>query len=423
MISSQNLILNTASKVETAKSSKDNLLDPVDLTANSGAKKDSPDNLNIPDANAFVLLLSQVFSNVATSVNTSTSKLTDSADDKAPSKGTDDAQNALLNINADVTQVNSNTIVPQTVLDANSIVPQTVFDANSNVPVKQDATLAKANDNPALNWIDSSSFQSISPFVAQTDVANAAKVTSDLNNKPLTADVLSTTSTVTSKTKADSTQDKADYNSDSIDNLSPNAGKFKENITQSLQQLSTAITDNGVKPEKADTLSNTANNAQMSALLNQPVREQVSQQKALEIPVPVTNPQWGDKFSDHVVWLGQNDVKSAVINIHPEELGPLEINVKVVKDTATVTIASHSAQVRDIVDQAIPRLREMMADQGIHLSDVQINADQRSNQFSQNNGNNNEAQEDNSATGPDGETQLVSTIKKPPSDRLVDYFA
>ncbi len=46
----------------------------------------------------------------------------------------------------------------------------------------------------------------------------------------------------------------------------------------------------------------------------------------------------------------------------------MEISVKMVKDSAVVTINSHSAQVRDSVDQAIPRLRDMMAEQGVNFS-------------------------------------------------------
>jgi flagellar hook-length control protein FliK len=124
------------------------------------------------------------------------------------------------------------------------------------------------------------------------------------------------------------------------------------------------------------------------------------------------------------VWLGQNDIKSAVIKISPEELGPIEINVKVVKDNASVNIISHSAQVRDLVDQAIPRLRDMMAEQGLNLSDVQVNAEQRSNQFAQSGNSNNDQQHEatSSASDADDEIQLISSVKKGPK-RLVDYFA
>ncbi|TIE03627.1 flagellar hook-length control protein FliK, partial [Legionella pneumophila] len=54
--------------------------------------------------------------------------------------------------------------------------------------------------------------------------------------------------------------------------------------------------------------------------------------KNFSIPIHVNHSQWSEQLSEHIVWLGHQDVKSALIKIHPEELGPLEINVKVVKD-------------------------------------------------------------------------------------------
>jgi flagellar hook-length control protein FliK len=178
----------------------------------------------------------------------------------------------------------------------------------------------------------------------------------------------------------------------------------------------------GGKSDTSLDLFNSPNNA-VPVITNQPVHEQViGQTKTLEIPVPVTHPQWGDKFADHIAWLGKNEITSAMIKIHPEELGPIEINIKVVKDVASVNIISHSAQVRDIMDQAIPKLRDVMSAQGLNLSEVQISADQRGNAFAQNN--NNQQQQDEAAVFYDGDedVQMVSSVKKPPKG-LVDYFA
>jgi flagellar hook-length control protein FliK len=184
-----------------------------------------------------------------------------------------------------------------------------------------------------------------------------------------------------------------------------------------------ASTDSSAKTDAlASSNANAANNAQASGLVNQSMPQGTPlAAKTLEIPVPVTSPQWGQQFSDHVIWMGNNDIKSAVIKIHPEDLGPIEISVKVVDNAASVNIVSHSAQVRDLVDQAMPRLRDMMSNQGLHLSDVQVSADKSSNQSSQN-GYANNGQQEMDSDGTDDEVQLVTSVKKQ-SNRLVDYFA
>lgn len=138
----------------------------------------------------------------------------------------------------------------------------------------------------------------------------------------------------------------------------------------------------------------------------------------LEIPCEIANPKWVDYFSEHIVWLGEQDIKSAQIKIHPEDLGPLEINIKVIKDDVSVSINSYSNQVRDIVDQGIPRLRDMMSQQGINLSEVNINAGSDSHQSSQQD--NQWKQE--TFHGNSEEIQLTPLSRKIQKG-LIDYFA
>ncbi|KTD75170.1 flagellar hook-length control protein FliK [Legionella waltersii] len=144
-----------------------------------------------------------------------------------------------------------------------------------------------------------------------------------------------------------------------------------------------------------------------------------AQHKSIEIPVPLNSSQWTDQFAEQIVWLGHHSIKTALIKIHPEELGPIEINIKVVKDAASVNIATHSTLVKDVVDQAIPRLREMMAEQGIHLSDVNIQSDSNPRQFSQ--------QNNDALAVPtqesEQEIQATTTINRRPPKGLIDYFA
>ena len=140
--------------------------------------------------------------------------------------------------------------------------------------------------------------------------------------------------------------------------------------------------------------------------------------KSLEIPVDLANSQWANKFSEHITWLGHQGIKSALIKIHPEDLGPLEISIKVVKDSASVNINSHSSHVRDLVDQALPKLREMMSEQGLNLSDVHIGSDSNPRQFSHHNA----PSEEVPMTSSDAEVQLTPLTKKAQKG-IIDYFA
>lgn len=100
--------------------------------------------------------------------------------------------------------------------------------------------------------------------------------------------------------------------------------------------------------------------------------------QSLNIQTPLMHSKWSNEFAEQVVWLGQQELKNAVIKINPQELGPLEISINMIKDSASITINSHSAQVREVLDQSLPRLREMMMQQGLNLAEVHIGSDSNS---------------------------------------------
>lgn len=140
--------------------------------------------------------------------------------------------------------------------------------------------------------------------------------------------------------------------------------------------------------------------------------------KTLSIPVDVNSPQWSDEFAERIVWMGQQTIKSALIKVHPEDLGPIEINIKIVKDAATLNISSHSTHVCNIVDQSMPKLREMMAEQGINLAEVHISADANSQQSSQQHNNFRESVANNTE-----DEVLLTPLNRKPNKGLIDYFA
>lgn len=69
--------------------------------------------------------------------------------------------------------------------------------------------------------------------------------------------------------------------------------------------------------------------------------------------------------------IGQN-VQTAEIRLDPPELGALDIKIKVVNEVATVNITSPHAQVREALETAVPRLREMFEESGVALGDVNV---------------------------------------------------
>lgn len=89
---------------------------------------------------------------------------------------------------------------------------------------------------------------------------------------------------------------------------------------------------------------------------------------------PVNHPAWGNQVGDQLVFMLQGKLQSAEIKLNPAHLGPMEIRLSMHEDKASVTFISAHAPVREALDAALPRLREMMEQQGLNLTNVDVSA-------------------------------------------------
>ncbi|MBS1197013.1 MAG: Flagellar hook-length control protein [Proteobacteria bacterium] len=92
------------------------------------------------------------------------------------------------------------------------------------------------------------------------------------------------------------------------------------------------------------------------------------------VDTPIQDQRWAQNFGDRIVWLAKNDQQSAQININPPQLGPVQINLKINGDQATMAFASPHAEVRQAIEDAMPRLREVLAGAGIDLGQTNVGA-------------------------------------------------
>jgi flagellar hook-length control protein FliK len=90
------------------------------------------------------------------------------------------------------------------------------------------------------------------------------------------------------------------------------------------------------------------------------------------IPMPVTHPDWGNQLGDGVRWMAQQNIQMADIRLNPPDMGLLEVRIQMNADQANVTFSSPHAAVRDAIEQALPRLRDMLGNTGIQLGDVNV---------------------------------------------------
>ncbi len=90
------------------------------------------------------------------------------------------------------------------------------------------------------------------------------------------------------------------------------------------------------------------------------------------LDVPPGHPDWGDALGDRVNWMLNNHQAGAQLRLNPPHLGPLEIKVSVHNDQASVSFTAHHAVTADHLQAALPRLRELLADNGMQLAQFDV---------------------------------------------------
>jgi flagellar hook-length control protein FliK len=63
---------------------------------------------------------------------------------------------------------------------------------------------------------------------------------------------------------------------------------------------------------------------------------------------------------------------TASLRLSPEHLGPLEVRITMNGDQASVQFGAAHVDTRNAIENALPRLREMFAAQGLSLSDANV---------------------------------------------------
>ncbi len=92
----------------------------------------------------------------------------------------------------------------------------------------------------------------------------------------------------------------------------------------------------------------------------------------MSIAVPLQQSGWDQAMGERVVWMARNNLQQAQIHLNPRELGPIEIKIQVHNDQTHVNFVAHHATTRDAIEAALPRLREMLGEQGLNLGQADV---------------------------------------------------
>lgn len=205
-------------------------------------------------------------------------------------------------------------------------------------------------------------------------------------------------------------------NSASLNTASLNTSAQQQtlpNLQTSLLQTASAQITTDV--EGLATIANTPTNS-LSAINLQAMTQ-------AEITPALGRPAWSQAMGKQVMMMVNQNIGVAEIRLNPAHLGPIEILIDMSDEQVSVSMSSRHAVVREAMEQALPKLREMLDEKGFSLADTDISkhsfAEQRE-QNAENNktGINRGANDELLASGVS--EQVIQQVSLPAG--MVDYY-
>ncbi len=144
---------------------------------------------------------------------------------------------------------------------------------------------------------------------------------------------------------------------------------------------------------------------------------------AIDAPTPTPDLEGGDfdeAIGARVSWLAEQKIGHAHIRITPHDLGQVEVKLQLDGDRVHASFSSAHADVRHALESSLPRLREMLGEQGLQLAQADVGQQQTPQQGEE---------RGNAAAGSGGPTADAGADLPPPTTHalrlrgLLDAYA
>ena len=90
------------------------------------------------------------------------------------------------------------------------------------------------------------------------------------------------------------------------------------------------------------------------------------------LEVPLKQPGWDRAVGERVQWMVNQKVQWAELKLNPPHLGQLQVKVRMEGERAHIHFVAPLATVREALELALPRLRDMFAEGELNLGDVTV---------------------------------------------------
>jgi flagellar hook-length control protein FliK len=113
---------------------------------------------------------------------------------------------------------------------------------------------------------------------------------------------------------------------------------------------------------------------QAAPLINVATQGGLAVQAAEKLTPAVGSTAWDQALGQKVVWMVAGEQQTASLTLNPPDLGPLQIVLSVSNSQANATFTAAQPEVRQALEAAMPKLRDMLGEAGIQLGQATVNS-------------------------------------------------
>lgn len=287
-----------------------------------------------------------------------------------------EAKTTLSKLLAQQTDADAKKVDVTTLSDAQSVLSALTPEAKSDVVKQLTKDGPKSDDKPSLNDEEMAGLSALMAMLPHTATATAALPA------PETAGVTAAS--------ASSTKGFAELTSATTSLSTGNAGHStgKElTLPQATHGLQTVQADDAaasqttplvaaaaLKADNDSSLSAAAPTVNIAPVISNATAT-VNTHPVVTVNSQLGTPEWQQNVSQHITLFTRQGQQTAELKLHPENLGQVNITLKIDDNQAQIQMMSPHSHVRAALEAAIPTLRTQLADNGIQLSQSNVSGE------------------------------------------------
>ena len=268
-------------------------------------------------------------------------------------------QQLKLNVTSDANAVNSsgNSLPPSAISLTDTVLIDGVA---TSAQLATSTSTSTTSITPATAVTNSAVLASQAAMLADDSHGQNAGEESDVsvNNSPLSVTTTALSSTAVTPTSEMLLNMSAADSASLLANgaLAADESRLHHNMNANVNGDSLAQQLAGLSPTSPNALK-----PEQSAVMNN-----------AQSPLLLTREQAGEQVHERINMMMAKNLKYVDIRLDPPELGKIQIKLSINQDQASVQFTVNNPQTRDIVEQAMPRLREMLQQQGLQLAQSSV---------------------------------------------------